>query len=172
MKVFFSNVNNPRKVFSSFKEDGSIENENVAIYLTGKDLKQNDDIIKSYTEKFNSSGPVVFMLTGENNEILRGNKRSRRQAAAKETSEKILLSPPDAPCILVSVTSATVTIDAKDSVPEKKVRFITPKIETAECNAANAKKAEKLTLKFTEETGSAPSELRVTWNFTSLTTER
>jgi len=85
--------------------------------LPGKNLKENDDLIKSYMEKFNASGPVIFILTGENNEYLKAHKRSTRQTnkADSESTYTFEEFPKDDPCLLIYNEGATATLIKKDA---------------------------------------------------------
>ena len=70
---------------STFTEDQSkIGSKNVVINLDGKTIKENDDMLKSLSEKYNSTG-TVFIFTGKKNDF--DSARSKRQAAQPKADE-------------------------------------------------------------------------------------
>jgi len=167
-------VKNSRKVFSQFTDDKA-SSGNIVIYLPGKSLQENDDTIKAYTEKFNASGPVVFLLTGENNSALDEHKRARRDTASKDTNEakKITVlthSPNGVPCLIVATSGATVTLLKKESKAEPEVtKFEKPTIisgETKCLDETGGSRAEKVTLKLDSATAGG-SALTITWDVTT-----
>ena len=99
------------KVFSSFKtEKDPSKNENIIIYLPGKNLRENNNLIKSKTEDYNSTAPVIFLLTGEDNSSLKINKRSKRDT--KDLNE--IQSFPDQienTCVIVHISKASLTFN-------------------------------------------------------------
>lgn len=143
--------------------------DNVVIYLPGKSLKENDEAIKLYNEKFNASGPVVFMLTGEKNDFMREINRIRRAAEEdkKETAEvKVLTHNAEngSPCLIITTSGATATLLKKDSKAEVETKtFANPQIDAngdTKCvNEKDAGRAEKLTLKM--------DSLSITWELTT-----
>lgn len=84
------------------------ENKNIIIYLPGNNLKANDKTIRTTIERFNESGPVIFMLTGKINDYLNVNERYTRDVNADpEVKSQIIQFPSTDPCIYFYSEKAT-----------------------------------------------------------------
>src|SRR5699024_7897077 len=111
-QLLFTNSKYSPEFYSSFGADSEDNNNNKRlIYLPGSTLEENEQTIKSFIDSNNATAPVVYLLTGKDNEYLKQNRRSRREANSPKP--KVLQSPETDPCVyLYTETVQLVTKEA------------------------------------------------------------